>query len=306
MDECCCNQGPPILQLARAVSILTVRTFHISSPIGITPFFCGRSFFRQCHVVAVDNGRCGAEQATHVGDASVPIFAQNITGAYEPCVTTSTFHDVAPYNFSDGGMGCRLAPGGGVLDCWNATYTLSVPTTPQDLIAACLANLSLIDLEQVPFNVQRTVRNDFFTGAPSFTDTFLNTSPPLPDACPSPFNHPLAASFAFRYAGPGEVAHCTDRGTSRVQMPTYSLIATASRSRFSANSTWCRRTRSPILIDPDFSTNCISRTGPCADIACAHYLPAAGVIDVPALNESIHIGLCSAPAAPCNPTPIPF
>jgi len=305
MDECCCNQGPPILQLARAVSVLTVRTFHISSPPGIE-FFCGRRFFRQCNVVAVDNGRCGFALPDQDSQANVPIFAEHITGLFDPCVTPETLHDVRPYIFSDDSMSCRLAPGGGAFDCWNAIYSLTVETLPEDLIAACLANLSLIQLDQVPFGVQRRVVNDFFNGSPAFSDSFIDTSPPLPDACPSPLNHPLAASFAFRFAGQGEVAHCTNTQERRVQMPTYSLIVSASRSRFSVNSTWCKRTRGPILIDPTFSTNCISTTGACADTACAHYLPATGVIDVPALNESVHIGLCTAPAAPCNPTPIPF
>ena len=304
MDDCCCTQGPPQLLMARAVSILTVLTFHIHSLPGL-PFFCGRRFFRQCDVTAVDNGRCGFAVPNQDSSATVPIFAADNRGIYDPCATSELLEPHTPVAFSDTGQTCRLSPGGG-LDCWDATYALSVETLPSDLMAGCLANLALIDLGQVPIGTQRTVINDFFNGSPVFSDSLIATSPPLPDACASPFNHPLAASFAFRYAGSGEVAHCTNTRNRRVQMPTYTLIVSASRSRFSANATWCKRTRGPVLIDPDFATNCISRAGACADTACTHHLPAAGVIDVPPLNLSIHIGLCQAPAAPCNPTPIAF
>jgi len=305
MDECCCQSSPPTLLIARAASVLTVRTFHISSPPS-EPLFCGRRFFRQCNVTAVDNGRCGFALPNQDSQASVPIFAANMTGLYDPCSTTETLHDVRPFVFSDSGQSCRLAPGGGAFDCWDAVYSLSVETLPSDLMAACLANLALIDLDQVPFGFQRRVINDFFNGSPVFNDDLIASNLNLPDACTSPFNHPLAASFAFRYAGAGEVEFCTNTQNRRIQMPTYSLIVSASRSRFSANATWCKRTRGPILVDPDFTSTCLSVAGACADMACTHYLPAVGVIEVPPLNQSVHIGLCQAPAAPCNSIPIPF
>ena len=304
MDDCCCTQGPPQLLLARAVSVLTVRTFQIHSLPG-QPFFCGRSFFRQCNVTAADNGRCGFPLPNQDSQANVPIFAENIQGRYDPCITTELLTPGPPIAFFATGQTCRLSNNSGA-DCWDATYSLTIETTTSDLIAACLANLALIDLDQVPFGTQRRVVNDPFNGSPVFSDSLIAVSPPLPDTCPNPPNHPLAASFAFRYAGVGEVAHCTNTRDRRIQMPTYSLMVSASRSRFSANSTWCRRTRGPILVDPDFTTTCNSQPGACAEIQCTHHLPASGVIDIPLLNQSVHIGLCSAPAAPCNPNAIPF
>ena len=304
MDECCCSQGPPQLLLSRAVSIFTVLTFHIHSLPGF-PFFCGRRFFRQCDVAAVDNGRCGFAVPNQDSSATIPLFAADHRGTFDPCPTNDILDALPPGAFSDTGQTCRLSPGGG-LDCWDATYALSVETLPADLIAACLANLALIDLAQVPFGTQRTVFNDFFNGTPVFADSPIATGPPLPDACPSPFGHPLAASFAFRYSGAGLVAHCNSRRDARIRMPTYTLVASASRSRFSANATWCNRTRGPILIDPDFANTCNSQPSACADTACTHFLPATGVIEVPPMNQSVHIGLCSNPIAPCNPTPTPF
>jgi hypothetical protein len=304
MDECCCTPGgPPQLLIARAVSIVTVLTFHIHSDPGF-PFFCGRRFFRQCSVTSFDNGRCGFAVPNQDGSAAIPIFALRSAGTFDPCSASDTLDPQPPGTFADAVRTCRLSPGGG-LDCWDATYTLTVETFPNDIIAACLSNLALIDLAQVPFGTQRTVFNNIFNGEPSLTDFPIASNPPLPDACPLAGNS-LAASFAFRYQGSGSVAHCNTRRDTRIRMPTYTLVASASRSRFSSNSTWCKRTLGPILIDPNFDTVCNSQPGPCAQTACAHHLPATGIIDAPGINQSIHISLCTNPAAPCNPTPNPF
>jgi len=303
MDDCCCIQGPPRLQLARAVSILSVRAFHI---FVFSPVFCGRRWFRKCEVSAVDNGRCGFALPNQDSEASIPIFSSVFTGAFDPCSTTENLVPGAPFAPSDTTLACRLAPEFSVFDCWNALYTLTVETTPADLIAACLANLALIDLDQVPFGTQRKVLNDVFNGSPVFVDSPIATTPSGAAACANPFNQQLAASFAFEYTTIGGTRHCTNSQDRRIEMPTQLLIVSATRSRFSTNSTWCKRTRGPIFIDPDFTAFCVSRPGACAEIACAHHLPAAGVIDVPSMNQSIHIGLCTAPAAPCNPTPIAF
>ncbi len=304
MDECCCQTGPPTLQLARAVSVLSVRLFHV---FGFSPLFCGRRWFRNCAVHAVDNGRCGFALPDQDVQASIPIFANTFAGIFDPCTTTTTLTPSAPFVPSDTSLGCRLAPEFGDFDCWNASYTLTVETTPADLIAACLSNLALIDLDQVPFGIQRRVDNNVFDGSPVFGDSLVATNPPTAIACADPFfNQRLAASFAFEYTTIGQTRHCTNDGSRRIEMPTQHLIVSASRSRFSANAAWCKYTRGPIFIDPDFTAFCVSRPGVCATTACAHYLPAAGMIDVPTMNQSIHIGLCQNPAAPCNPTPIPF
>ena len=170
-----------------------------------------------------------------------------------------------------------------------------------------MSNLALIDLDQVPFGTQRTVSNDGVTGLPVFSDTLISTATPPTNACPTPLGQRLASSFAFEYTTIGDTRHCTNTLDRRIFMPIQTLIVSARRSRFSANAAWCRRSRGPIFIDPGFSDGwCVSRPGACAETACVHYLPAAGLIGVPALNESVNIGLCTAPAAPCNPTPIPF
>jgi hypothetical protein len=303
MDECCCQTGPPTLQLARAVSVLSVRAFHI---FVFSPAFCGRRWFRNCAVHAIDNGRCGFALPDQDSAASIPIFSNVFTGVFDPCTTTTALVPSAPQVPSDTTLSCRLAPEFSAFDCWDANYTLTVETTPGDLIAACLSNLALIDLDQVPFGTSRKVMNDVLNGSPVFSDSLIATTPSGAPACADPFNHQLAASFAFEYTTIGGTRHCTNSRDRRIEMPTQQLIVSATRSRFSANSTWCKRTRGPIFIDPDFSTFCISQPGACADTACAYYLPGAGRIDVPATNQSVHIGLCSAPASPCNPTPIPF
>lgn len=303
MDDFCCQSAPPQLLVARAVSILSVQLFHI---FVFAPLFCGRRWFRQCNVEAVDNGRCGFALPNQNSEASVPFASVVFTGAFDPCVTTETLNRRQPFTPSDDTLTCRLAPGTSSFDCWNAAFTLSVETTIQDLLAVCLSNLALIDLDQVPFGSQRKVVNDPSNGSPIFSDAPIATNPPTAAACPSPFNHTLAASFALEYTTIGDTLHCTDDDTRRIAMPTQHLIVSASRSRFSANATWCKRTRAPIYLDPDFTAFCVSRPGACADVACVHYLPAAGVIEVPSINESVHIGLCAAPAAPCNPTPIQF
>jgi hypothetical protein len=303
MDECCCQTGPPTLQLARAVSILSVRAFHI---FVFSPAFCGRRWFRKCEVSAMDNGRCGFALPNQDSVANIPIFSSAFSGGFDPCSTTETLVPSQPFVPSDTTLSCRLAPEFSGFDCWDAHYTLTVETTPTDLIAACLANMALIDLNQVPFGTQRKVVNDVFNGSPVFSDSLIATTPSGAAACADPFNHRLAASFAFEYTTIGGTRHCTDSRDRRIEMPTQHLIVSASRSRFSTNATWCKRTRGPIFIDPDFAQWCVSQPGACAEIGCSHYLPATGLIDVPPPNQSIHIGLCQAPAAPCNPTPIQF
>jgi hypothetical protein len=268
--------------------------------------FCGRRWFRKCGVSAVDNGRCGFALPDQNSEATIPIFSSEFTGAFDPCSTPETLVPGPPFFPSDTSLACRLAPEFNVFDCWDAHYTLTVETTPTDLIAACLANLALIDLDQVPFGTQRKVVNDVFNGSPVFSDSLIATTLSGAAACADPFNHKLAASFAFEYASIGDTRHCTNDDVRRIAMPTQHLIVSATRSRFSANSTWCKRTRGPIFIDPDFANSCVSQPGACIETACSHYLPAAGIIDVPAINQSVHIGLCSAPASPCNATPIPF
>jgi hypothetical protein len=304
MDECCClPSGPPSLQLARAVSILSVRAFHI---FVFSPLFCAQRWFRNCSVHAVDNGRCGFALPNQDSQATIPIFSSVFSGAFDPCSTTETLVSSAPFVPSDTTLACRLAPDVSAFDCWDALYTLSAETTPADLIAGCLSNLALIDLDQVPFGVQRKVVNDVFNGSPVFSDSLIATNPPGAPACPGFFNHQLAASFAFEYTTIGGTRHCTNSRDRRIEMPTQHLIVSATRSRFSANSTWCKRTRGPIFIDPDFAAFCVSRPGACVETECSHYLPASGIIDVPAINQSIHIGLCQNPAAPCNALPIAF
>jgi hypothetical protein len=303
MDECCCQTTPGTLQLARAVSILQVRCFHI---FVFLPAFCGRRWFRKCNVTSVDNGRCGFALPNQDSSATVPIFASNFTGEFDPCITSEVLVPSQPFVPSDTSLGCRLAPEFSGADCWDAQYSLTIETIPNDLIAACLANLALIDLNQVPFGTQRRVTNDAVTGAPIFSDSFIATNPSGAAACASPANHQLASSFAFEYSSINTTRHCTNSRDRRIEMPTQQLIVSATRSRFSATSPWCKRTRSPIFIDPDFSAFCTSQPGACNDIACSHYLAANGTIDLPLMNQSIHIGLCTAPAAPCNPTPIAF
>lgn len=300
---CCQPVGPPSLQIARAVSILSVVTFHV---FVFAPLFCGRRWYRQCDVHAVDNGRCGFALEDQDSSATFPIFGFSSTGVFDPCVTFETLNRRQPFNPSDDSLTCRLAPGSSSFDCWNATFTLTVETTPDDLIAACLSNLALIDLDQVPFGVQRKVVNDPINGSPIFTDSPISTNPPTADACPSPFNHTLAASFAFNYTTIGDVEHCTNNDARRIAMPTQHLIVSASRSRFSSNANWCKRTLGPTFIDPDFTQFCVSRPGICAETACVHHLPAEGIIDLPSLNQSIHVAICTSPAAPCNSVPIPF
>jgi hypothetical protein len=282
------------------MSVVLFATFVFS------PVFCGRRFFRRCDVAAVDNGRCGFALPNQNSGAGVSIFASIFTGDFDPCSTTENLVPKAPQVPTDTSLSCRLAPEFSASDCWNAVYTLTIETTPADLIAACLANLALIDLDQVPFGTQRKVVNDAFNGSTVFSDSQIATAPSGAAACASPFNHQLAASFAFEYSTIGATRHCTNDDSRRIEMQTRHLIVSATRSRFSANRDWCRRTRGPILIDPDFAGSCQSRAGACADVACSHYLPTSGTIDVPTMNESIHIGLCTAPAAPCNPTPIAF
>jgi len=298
-------QPGPGFGIARAVSVLSVRAFGIFT---FSPLFCGQRWFRNCSVHAVDNGRCGFPLPNLDSAASIPLFASVFTGAFDPCTTTETDVASAPFFASDSSLGCRLSPEFNLFDCWDATFTLSTETLPADLIAACLSNLALIDLDQVPFGSQRKVVNDLFNGSPVFSDSLIATSPPGAAACLStpPFNYALAASFAFEYTTIGGTRHCTNSRDRRIEMPTQLLIVSATRSRFSANSAWCKCTRGPVFIDPDFAAFCVSRPGACAETACAHYLPAAGVIDVPPVNQSVHIGLCTAPAAPCNPIPIPF
>lgn len=303
MDECCCQTGPPTLQIARTVSVLSVRAFHI---FVFNPAFCGRRWFRNCEVSAVDNGRCGFALPNQDSEATIPIFSSVFTGAFDPCSTTTTLLPSAPLIPSDTTLACRLAPEFSAFDCWDALYTLSVETTPADLIAACLANLALINLDRVPFGTQRKVVNDVFNGSPVFSDSLIATTPSGAAACADPFNHQLAASFAFEFTTIGVTRHCTNSRDRRIEMPTQHLIVSATRSRFGANSTWCKRTRGPIFQDPDFANFCVSRPGACAEQACVHYLPTAGVLDVPAMNTSVHVALCSSPAAPCNPTPIAF
>ena len=108
MDECCClPAGPPTLQLARAVSILSVRAFHI---FVFSPVFCGRRWFRKCEVSAVDNGRCGFALPNQGSEANIPMFSDSFAGIFDPCTTTTTLVPSAPFVPSDTTLACRLVP----------------------------------------------------------------------------------------------------------------------------------------------------------------------------------------------------
>jgi hypothetical protein len=304
MDECCCQTGPPSLQIARAASVMSVRTFHT---FVFSPLFFGRRWFRQADVHATDNTRCAPQVVPEQAcGATIPIFSTVFSGAFDPCTSTVTLVPRLPFTPGDTGMGCRLSGEFSNFDCWDAAYTFTVETTPADIIAGCLSNLALIDLDQVPFGTERRVTNDPFNGSPTFSDTLISAVPTIAATCPNPFNHQVACSFSFQYSTIGDTRHCNQRNDAFISIPTQHLIATASRSRFSSNANWCKRTRGPIYVDPDFVGIGQSTPGPCADIACAHYLPASGIFEVPPMNQSIHIALCSTPPVQCNQTPILF
>jgi hypothetical protein len=304
MDECCCQTGPPRLLLARAASVLSVRAFHT---FVFSPLFCARRWFRKADVHATDNTRC-APQIVPDQDCSVtvPIFGNVFTGAFDPCTTPVTLVPTRPFGPTDDGFTCRLAGEFSAFDCWNAVYSFTVETTPADLIAACLSNLAMINLDDVPFGTERRVTNDPFNGSPIFSDTLISSVPSIATACPNPFSYELASSFAFNYTTLGDTRHCNSRQDGFISIPTQHLIVSASRSRFSSNATWCNRTRGPIFVDPDFTNACVSLPGSCAETACIRYQPAAGILDVPPMNQSNHIALCTLTPVGCNPTPIPF
>lgn len=294
----CCPSGPPALLMARANAVFSVRAFNIHSKPG-QPFFCANSYFRQCEVVGLDNGVCGFTPPEHVdASASIPLFAEQVIGAFDPCNTNESLTYELPIGFGAAGMSAKLNV------CWDGTYTLSVPTTVDDMIAATMAYLSLINLNDVPLGTERRVSNNFFNGSPVFAD-FPIAAIPGPDACVQAGSR-VASCFTVRYMGVGEVFHCTSARTRRIQMPTYLFRITIARSRFEVNADWCKRTRTNFLLDPDFVSTNMSGAGACVESECVHHQAASGIIEVPQRNSSIHIGLCSNPPAPCNPTPIPF
>ena len=289
------------MRIARAVSILTVRLFNIHSLPG-EPFFCGQGMYRQCDVAAVDNNRCGTPVGNPNSQAVCPLFTTLAVGTFDPCNTFEVVGPGPPHLFSDTTHSCRLTSGG--FDCWDAVFTLSIPVTVQDMIAGCLANLALIDLNAVQFGMERRVVNNQGTGAAEFSDWLIGQTPGM-DRCVSPGATELASSMSVRY-GLGETAPCDDTGARRIIMRNRILTITASRSRFETNATWCARANAPILEQPDFVSSCNSVAGACSDAGCVHYNPATGIIEVPPENSCVHIGLCTNPAAPCNAIPIDF
>ena len=309
----CCPTGPASIRFARATSGINIGVFHSHGAPFSQQFFCGRRFFRRCVVTAPENGVCGLPGEIGHADsaASIAFPTEFFIQDFGPCVTNdnltrSAFPD--PEIITDTSITTKLANNSSQR-CWDAAYAFSVEVTINDIVAACLSNLALIDLAQVPLGTQRTVSNDSVTGAPIFGDSLIATRPSIGDFCTGFLNENVAGNFGIKYTGTGEIFACSSNTTfiRRVQMPVFFLVVTASRSRFEATAPWCRSQSDAFFTDPNFTTTCNSTRRFCSTVACDHFAAASGTIEVPTEpNTSVAITLCTTPPVPCNPTPRPF
>lgn len=308
MDECCCNTIPPGLQLARATSNLRATFFNVRN-VDNPALFCGRRLWRHCTATGADNGLC-LPQATFSSAGDFPGFEtapQGAPPANPNCAGNA--RDLLPVGpvteATEQSLRCTWVqiPGGNA--CWNAVYQLSVEVTLVDLIAVCVANLGLIDINAVPFGTDRSIRN-VAGGGVSIGDAPITAAGlPAPFCTPAPgFTH--ASWLHVEWQGHSGATLCSDDPSRRISFPTREVIIRAGRTRFSAGATWCLRTKTPISGGLSEAADCFSPLGTCAVVDCKHLLPAVGIIGLPLENHATEIALCTNPGSPCNPTPIAF